>query len=148
MKVVILKTTDKFGRKGEIKNVAAGYARNFLFPNKIAMLATEAIIAKIQADQKQSEIKAESDQEKNAGMRVKIAAKKIKLSHKANESGKLFAAVSPEEIADAIAKVHKLDLKPGDIEINKPIKEVGQAEVLLKLPDSSKIKVTVIVTPL
>ena len=96
MKVVILKTTDKIGQKGEIKNVASGYARNFLFPEKIAMLATEGIIAKIQADQKQSKAKAESDQQKKAKIGAQIAAKKIILSHKANKSGKLFAAIKPE----------------------------------------------------
>ena len=111
MKVILLKNVDKLGRAGEAAEVKDGYARNFLIPQKLAQPATAAALA--QAEKKKQEVEAQAEKElfsaESAAEKLQSMALNIKA--KANEEGKLFAAITPQKIVEELKKkgvnVHK-----------------------------------------
>lgn len=117
---------------GEVKNVPDGYARNYLIPKDIAILATEVEVQKFQS--KLAKIKA--DEEKIAtkleDIVKKIEAKTFKIKAQAGEEDKLFGAVTNKDLAEALAK-EKIEIDKHDIEILEPIHILGEHEALVKL---------------
>jgi len=144
MKVIILKETEGLGKVGDIKEVADGYARNFLIPKGIAKPATKSaekeieILKEAQAKKSEEELKiAEELAENLEGMSVEISAK-------ADESGKLFGAVSQENIAAALEK-KGFKINKNKISIAEPIKEVGEYEAMISLDHGLEARVEVVV---
>ena len=125
MKVILSQDIIGVGRKGEIKNVSDGYARNFLLPNKLGQVATPAAIASAEKLKKQEEQDREVQKdilEKN----IKgLNDLKVQIKAKANEKGHLFSIIHPDEISKILKEQHHLDIPSKIIEISKPIKEIG-----------------------
>ncbi len=125
MKVLFLKDVPKLAKKHDIKEVADGYARNFLFPKKFAEPAskdTERRVSKMKAEQAQ--MKKVDDDLLMKNLKA-LADTTITLQGKANEKGHLFAAIRKEEI---IAKLREVGISvPAEyIELEKPVKETGE----------------------
>lgn len=131
MKVLLLKDVPKIGRKNDIKEVSDGYARNFLFPKKLAEPATKDTAVRV------AKIKTETEQMKkvNEDLLLKnlksLAETPIVIQGKANEKGHLFAAIHKEEILLKL-KEYGLSIPEACIELNKPIKEMGSHAISLK----------------
>ena len=135
MKIILLKNVPKVGKKFEIKEVKAGYARNFLLPHQIAMVATKANIRKIEAlKAKEKETEQVFEEKFNE---ISRNAEKFSLDflEKANSEGKLFGSIDKKEIKKALEshgiKIDK-DIK---IDLNKPLKKVGRYHINLILGD-------------
>lgn len=133
MKVLLWKDIDKLGKRGDEVDVANGYARNYLFPRKIASMNTEASKRALEKEKKQL-IKQEAEFKSN----LKQIAQKIEQSSctievRANEDGVLFGSVTPELILESLAKEGVSGLKPQMVEIKDPIKELGVYRVQLNL---------------
>ena len=133
MKVILQQDVKGQGKKGQTVDVADGYARNFLLPRKLAVIANtdnmNAMRIKEKAKQAQMEReKAEAMEaaEKLKGLTVKIAAK-------AGGAGKLFGAVTSTEISDALAEQHGIVIEKNKIVQSDPIKSFGTYEVKCKL---------------
>ena len=126
MKIILSQDVTGIGRKGEVKNVSDGYARNFLLPNKLGQIATPAAIASAEKLRKQTEQDREVQKdilEKN----IKgLNGLKVQLKAKANEKGHLFSIIHPDEISKILKEEHHLDIPSKFIEIEKPIKELGE----------------------
>lgn len=144
MKVVLLKDVKGTGKKGEIKEVADGFAKNFLFKNNFAKLADKSAISenKIQGEatkyHKQQEVLAAQELAK------KIEGKVVSLTIKCGENGKTFGSVTSKEISEALEKLNiKLDKKK--IDLKEPIKNTGLYNVVAKVyPEiSAKFQVEV-----
>ena len=137
MKIILLQDITGVGRKGEVKNVSDGYARNFLLPKKLAQLATPAAIASAEKLKKQEEQDREVQKdilEKN----IKgLNDLKVQIKAKANEKGHLFSIIHPDEISKILKEQHHLDIPSKLIEIEKPIKEIG--EHIIKVYPASSI---------
>lgn len=126
MKILLLKDVPKVGRKYEVKEVADGFARNSLFPRKLAEPVTsdtEKRIAKMEQDEASRGAVAESLLIKNL---AELHGQTITLQEKANEKGHLFAAVREPEIVRAIKKQLNIDIPPEALVLEKPIKETGE----------------------
>ncbi len=130
---------------GEIKEVSEGYARNYLLPRKLAIPATPEAIRqaeikrnKYQAEQKKKQITEE--EQLNS-----LKDKKITLAVKANAEGKLFAAVGPQQIKDALAEQFKIDLPLKYFKITEPIKNTGpqQIEIAPQVGPARKLSVLI-----
>ncbi|MCK5059688.1 MAG: 50S ribosomal protein L9 [Candidatus Pacebacteria bacterium] len=138
MKVVLIKDTPKVGKKYDVKEVAAGYAENFLFPKDLAKPATPAFLARIKVERKQ----IEAEQKVHEDLLLKnikdIAEIHITLEEKANEKGHLFAGVHKEEISKAIKEQTHLDILPDFIDLEHPIKEVGEHIITVKAHDKEQ----------
>jgi len=134
MKVVLLKDVSKIGKKGEIKNVSDGYARNFLIPRKLALVATPEVLKKIE---KENQLKAEKEKqikEESQKLLKELQKQLYKITVKAGGSGKLFGALTSADIAKLISETtgNKIDKKW--VILEKPIKELGLYDIKLKLP--------------
>ena len=136
MKVIILKTK-------EVKNIADGYARNYLLPNKLAVIATPELEQKALEEQKNLEKNQEQNKEENQAKIKALQNKTVKINVKANEEGGLFAALKESEIAEAIKKQLKIELDPKNIKFNEPVKKVGKFEINIELGSGIKTKLTI-----
>ena len=126
MKIILSQDIIGVGRKGEVKNVSDGYARNFLLPNKLGQIATPSTIASAEKIRKQTE--QDKDVQKDIlEKNIKgLNGLKVQLKAKANEKGHLFSIIHPDEISKILKEEHHLDIPSKMIEIEKPIKELGE----------------------
>ncbi len=133
MKVIFVQDVAGVGRKGEVKEVKDGYARNFLIPNKKAEFATPQAVER--AKQKQSSLEAEKQiQESLAKSSIEVVGgADLSMKKKANEKGHLFEQVHPEEISQLLKDTLKVELGPEFLKIEKPIKEIGDHKILVQI---------------
>jgi large subunit ribosomal protein L9 len=142
MKVILLQNVKDLGRTGEIKDVADGYARNFLFLRKLAAPANAGIVTAMQS-KKDNKVKQE-ERAKETAMEMVEKLKKIKIEirAKSDEKGTLFAAVGDNQILEELKKRgYKLTEK--QIKISEPIKKMGEHEVGVDLGFGLETKVKV-----
>ena len=132
MKIILSQDITGVGRKGEVKNVSDGYARNFLLPNKLGQIATTAAIAS--ADKLKKQMEQDKDVQKDILEKNIKGLKdlKVQLKAKANEKGHLFSIIHPDEISKILKEEHHLDIPSKMIEIEKPIKELGEHTIKAK----------------
>ncbi|MBR2328781.1 MAG: 50S ribosomal protein L9 [Clostridia bacterium] len=146
MKVILQQDVKGQGKKGELKEVSDGYARNFLFPKKLAVEATADNIntMKLQEKAKQAQIAKEKAEAKENAEKLKECT--VKISAKAGNNGKLFGAVTSKEISDALAAQFNIDIEKNKIVQAEPIKTYGSFEVKVKLGHeiSTTLKVMVV----
>src|SRR3989338_4252395 len=133
MRVILKENIKGLGRKYEIKNVADGYANNFLLPKKLAEYATAEAIKK--AEVLKTTIIAEQEiREKITEKQIEMLKEvKIVLKKKGNEKGHLFEKVHPEEISEALKEQAKIEIDPEFLTISKPIKEMGEHTVIAEV---------------
>lgn len=147
MNVILMKDVAELGGKGDIVDVADGYARNYLLPKKLAMKATEGAInqaEKVRRQRIEAAARLKSEAEELArnlvGSRVVIAAR-------SGDEGKLFGSVGSHDIAEAVKKFSGVEVPNAYIEIPTPIKEIGLHEVTIKPHEEVEFSVTLDVIP-
>jgi large subunit ribosomal protein L9 len=132
MKVILKEDIKGVGRKYEIKNVADGYANNFLIPRKLAEYATEEAIKKAETLKSASGAEKEIQQKLLEKQIEMLKDVKIILTKKANEKGHLFEKIHPEEISYALKDQAKIEIGPEFLEEIDPIKEVGEHKITIQ----------------
>ena len=145
MKLLLIQDTEKLGKMGEIVNVKDGYARNYLIPRKLVILATEKNIKAAENAAEQQAIRAAKKRENMTALADQLNKLTIKFTLKAGEDDKLFGSVTSQMIAEAIAtKGYKIDKK--EIDLQEPIKHVGNHFVQIKLGEGieGRIKLKVL----
>lgn len=141
MQVIFLENIED-NKVGDIKEVANGYARNFLFKRGIAKLATDAEISNLEKQMTKLKKEEEDKVKKAEETAKKIGKEKIVIKEEVNEEGHLFGSVGNREIAGALED-KGYEIEPGDIEIDEPIKELGEYEVVVKTGHGVETKVKV-----
>ncbi|HQA07795.1 MAG TPA: 50S ribosomal protein L9 [Syntrophomonadaceae bacterium] len=146
MKVVFLQDVKGQGKKGEIKEVADGYARNFLIPKGLAVEATKTRMKEIQEQQEKQ--RKTQEREKTEAVKVQQILNGQSVTIKARTGGgdKLFGAVTAKEIAETIQQQFKVSIDRKKIELTEPIKHVGEYSVKIKIYPSVQAEMQVIVT--
>lgn len=144
MKVILIKDVENLGGIGDVKEVANGYARNFLIPKGYVEIATKTAMEKAEKIKIKKEEQAKEDLMNAEGIAEKLEGVSVAIKAKADESGKLYAAIKPKEISKSLNdKGFKID---GDkIVIEEPIKEVGDYEVIINLEHGLETRIGVIV---
>ena len=147
MKIILLKDVKGLGKAGQVANASDGYARNFLFPKKLAMEATDNNMKIL--ERKRAEIEAQRAMDKAVAedLKKKIEeAAPVTIESKAGDGGRLFGAVTAKDIADAFFNEYKIELDKKKIVLDSPIKQVGPTDVELKLYQgiSAKLKLNVV----
>jgi len=133
MKVIFLKDVKGKGKKGEIKNVADGYANNFLFKQGLAIEATPANLKALEA-QKQKEQRQAAEELANAKkLKEQLEKLTVKIAAKAGEGGRLFGSITSKQIAEALQAQHGLKLDKRKIELDDAIRALGYTNVPVKL---------------
>ena len=144
MKVMLQKDVKDLGKVGEIVNVSNGYARNFLFPRKLALIATEAKQKEWLHLQKLAEVKkkkARSGREKIMG---EVSGQTLNFKVQASDEDKLFGSITQLEISKELSKLG-FEIDKRDIKLEEPIKMLGQYIATIDLGDEVKGEVTVVV---
>lgn len=132
MKVIFLQDVKGTGRKGEIKEVSDGYARNFLIAKGLAKEATDGTIKEMTAFKQSEQKRKEEDLKKAKQLANKIENLTITIPAKAGEGGRLFGAVTNKQIADALIK-EKMTIDKKKILLDEPIRNLGYINVPVKL---------------
>ena len=144
MKVILKADVRGKGKKGQMIEVAEGYARNFLLPKGLAVLATADAMNTMRLQEK---AKAKADAEaKAAATEIAEKLKGVKVASKGGEGGKLFGAVTGREIAAALKEQHGVDIDSKKLVLDEPIKSFGSYQVKAKLGFEISGTVYVIVT--
>ncbi|WP_429971708.1 50S ribosomal protein L9 [Fructilactobacillus sp. Tb1] len=143
MKVIFLEDVKGKGKRGEIKDVPAGYAQNFLIKNGLAQDATKAAVAKVQAAQRHEAADAEAALEESEKLKdfLEKDGTVVELKAKAGTDGRLFGSIPSKQIAKALADQYKVDIDKRKIELPEPIKTMGYTNVPVKL--HAKITATI-----
>lgn len=148
MKVILLQDVKAQGKAGDIKEVADGYARNFLLSKKLALEATPQNLKNLALQKEKQAAKAAAELAAAKELAAKIAAKTIEIKVKTGEGGRLFGSVTNKEVAEAITAQTGMELDKRKVEIKEPIKNLGEAEALLKLHAEVHQKVKLQITAL
>ncbi len=133
MKVIFLKDVKGSGKKGEIKEVSTGHARNYLIPKGLVMEATSSNMKSYENKKKVEAQKVEEDTARAEEIKKVIESKPLSIEAKAGESGKLFGAITNSEIADLIKKEHGFDIDKKKVNLTGGIKSVGEYDITIKL---------------
>lgn len=135
MKIILLKDVPKVGRRYDIKDVADGYARNFIIKNKLGDMATPKLIA--WAERENGRLSQEKKLHEDLLVKnlEDLKGVTITLHGKANEQGHLFAGIHKEQLISAIKDATRLDVSAEHIILEKPIKELGEHEVKIIVQD-------------
>ncbi len=145
MKVLLLKDIKDVGNLGEIKEVADGYARNFLFPQGLAEVATEQNIQRMKQERERQEKLAESDLIQTGKLADKLNGAVLAIRGKVNAQGKFYAAISAAKIAGKL-KEKGFDIRPDQIFLPEPIKEIGEYNIIINLNHGLEGEITVMAT--
>lgn len=133
MKVIFLQDVKGSGKKGEIKNVADGYARNMLFPKGYAVEATPANMNKLEGAQASAQHKIDVDIQNAKEAAGKLKGKKINIVAKAGSNGKLFGSVTAASVADAVSEQLGVKVDKKKVVLSTDIKNFGSYTAAIKL---------------
>ncbi|GAK06935.1 50S ribosomal protein L9 [Geomicrobium sp. JCM 19038] len=132
MKVIFKQDVKGKGKKGEVKDVSEGYARNYLLKNDLAVEASTGNMKDLQAKQKSDDKKLQEEREAAAKTKAELESTDVEMNAKAGEGGKLFGAVSTKQIHEALKKKgFKVDKRK--IELSEPIRTLGVTKVPVKI---------------
>ncbi|MFA6271476.1 MAG: 50S ribosomal protein L9 [Patescibacteria group bacterium] len=137
MKVVFLKDVKPNVKKGQVKNVADGYARNYLFAKKIAAPYTKIVEAQLQIAKEKAERNEIKKVKKAENILDNLSGKKVIIKAKASEDGTLYAGIGKKEIIQQVLTAYKTALSEDQIVLEKPIKTIGNHEVVV-MADAKK----------
>ena len=146
MKVIFTQDVKGSGKKGEIKNVADGYARNCLLSKGLAVEATPKNLSDLKGKQDSAQHKIDVEKAEAGKTAEVINGKKVFIKAKAGSAGKLFGAVTSSQIADAVAEQYGQKVDKKKINLKTEIKNFGEYEAEIKLYTGISAKVTVEVT--
>lgn len=146
MQVLLINDVDRVGKKGETKKVTEGYARNFLFPRKLAMPVTAGTMNNLKL--LQASWKRQEHQEKEAFQKMaqQLESATYRITRKAGEKGRLFGSVTSTELAELFHRESKVEVDKRNIQADH-IKELGQHEVTIRFSGEVKATVKVVVLP-
>lgn len=146
MKVILCADIKNVGRKDEVINASDGYARNFLFPRKLAVPADKENMSKLQAKQESKEYKRGLELEEAKKVANKLNEITLKIKTKSGENGKLFGSITSKEISQNLEEQYKIIVDKKKINLKEPIKNIGTTIVDIKLFEgvTAKLKVMII----
>ncbi len=144
MKVLLIKDVYKLGRAGDIKKVAAGYGRNFLLPQGLAVLATAGALKQSERIRSQAEIRRAALNEELKGLADQIKGVTLTFPAKAGETGKLYGSITTQDIAAALQEQTRFEVKRQQVDM-QPIRTIGEfsAHVRLTMDLVPEIKIIV-----
>jgi large subunit ribosomal protein L9 len=142
MEVILREDIEKLGGRGEVVKVAAGYARNFLLPKRLAVEATDSN-RKIVEQERQAHLRKEAKQKGEAEDLSKLlSGVSVTIAQKAGEAGQLFGSVTSKDVADALA-ARNFTIDRRKVQLEEPIKQLGEYKVPVRLHKDVTAEITV-----
>ena len=145
MKIILLDDVNKVGRRGEVRDVSDGYARNFLIPKKLALHATAGNMKNLQSIKNQQQAKADRVKDDAEALRARIEALTFEDRRQASEEGKLFGSVTTQDMVEFLDR-HGVKVERKRLHLEEPIKTLGETSVSIRLhPEvTATLKVSVV----
>ena len=141
MEIILLERVEKLGQMGDIVTVKDGYARNYLLPQKKALRANAANKTQFEAQRKEIEAKNLAARSEAESVAKRLSGKSVVLLRQAGETGQLYGSVTSRDIAEALGK-QDIEIDRGQVNLSRPIKEVGRHEVSIKLHPEVEVTIT------
>ena len=133
MKVILQQDVRGQGKKGQLVEVSDGYARNFLLPKKLAVLATAENVNTMKQQEKARKAQEAAEKAEAEALSKKLEGLTVKVAAKAGEGGRLFGAVTAKEISECLAQQHGLNIAKTKLVLDEPIKACGGYKIKAKL---------------
>lgn len=146
MKVILLKDVRGVGSRGTVQDVAEGYARNMLLPQKLAELATPEKVKQIESQMAAREAEKQKEEEQLDNKVTSLRGKKVSITARATEKGGLFKTIAAGDIAKAIRLEHSIEIPETSITFSQPIKTLGEHAALVS-SRSHRVEFAVNITP-
>jgi large subunit ribosomal protein L9 len=147
VEVILLSDVEKVGLRGEVVNVATGYARNFLLPRRLAERATPAKIAQIRRRDEQRARHEARSFEQGQQIAELLGKTVLRFEVKAGPTGALFGSVTPTDIADEIWRARKVRVDRRKIALDDPIKRIGRYDIPIEVFADVSVEVKTLVVP-
>lgn len=146
MKVILLQDVKKIGKKGDVIEASDGYARNFLFPRKLAQEATASELHVLNAKKEKARKEKLAELEAAQKLAAELKGKEVTINAKAGDGGRLFGAITNKDVAEAINNKYNLSVDKKKVVIDT-IKVAGGYDVEVKLYPEVSTKMKVIIVP-
>jgi large subunit ribosomal protein L9 len=143
MRIVLRTDIDKVGKRGDIIDVADGYARNYLLPKGHAIKATNGVTAQAGAMRRSRDLRDAKDRESAEVVARTLVPMVIRIPARSGPGGKLFGSVTASDVVDAVATQAKVTLDRRRLQLDEPIKSLGTHEVPVKLHADVEFRVTI-----
>ncbi len=145
MKVVLLEDLPRKGKAGEIKEVSKGYAKNFLLPRGLALVATPTVIKQVESRLEREKLEENIDREKLVELAQQIEGREIRLKARLGTGERLFGSITAADIAEELSRATGSVIDKKKIDIEKPFRQTGSYEVAVKLASDIKPQITVVI---
>ena len=146
MKAIFNQDVRGQGKKGELKDVSDGYARNYLLPRKLASEATPDMLNAFKLKEKAKKAQMEREKAQAEENARRLEGVMVTISARAGQGGRLFGAITSQEISDALKEQHGIEIEKNKLVQSEPIKSFGSFEVKCKLGYEVSGKISVLVT--
>jgi len=145
MKVVLLEDLPGKGRAGDIREVNKGYAKNFLLPRGLAMLATPTVIKQVEARLEREKLEESVDRDKLVELAQQIEGREIHLKARSGAGERLFGSITAADIAEELSRAMGSVIDKKKIDIEKPLRQAGSYEVAVKLAGDLNPQITLVI---
>jgi large subunit ribosomal protein L9 len=145
MKVVLLKDVPGKGRAGEIKEVSKGYARHFLLPRGLALVATPTVMKQVESRLEREKLEESIDRDKLAELAQQIEGKEIRFRARMGAGERLFGSITAADVAEELSQAIGSVIDKKKIDIEKSFRQTGSYEVAVKLASDIKPQITVVI---
>ena len=147
MRVILKREVRGLGRPGDVKDVADGYAQNFLLPKGLATIATAGEMKHLAQERQADKLRKDRAQDDAKALATRLATITLVFKLKAGEHGKTFGSVTNKDIAESLQRDHGIDIDRNKIALPDPLRALGAHSVEIKLMPEVRAKVTVAVEP-
>ena len=146
MKVILLSDIKGGGKKDQVIEASDGYARNYLFPKKLALEANTENMSKLKSRQNSNQFRKDTEKKQAEEIAKKLKGIMLKIKVRAGENGKIFGGVTSKEISDGLKRDYNIDIDKKKILLNETIKTIGTFTIDIKLYEGviGKLKIDVI----
>ena len=146
MKIILMEDIASLGRRGEVREVASGYARNYLLPKKLALPATPGNIRNLEHLKRQRERVEQKARDEAQATAQRIGALTFAVTTRASEDGRLFGSVSAQDVVQFLER-NQIPMEKRRVGLDEPIKAIGDYQVPIRLPHEVTATLAVTVTP-
>jgi large subunit ribosomal protein L9 len=143
VKVVLRDDVDNVGRKGDLIDVADGFARNYLVPRGLAMKATKGVVQQAEAMRRSRQAREAREREAAEALAEQLGGRRIEIRARAGEGGRLFGSVTSADVIDAVRAQTGVELDRRKTQLAEPLKELGVVDVPVKLDADVEVNLTV-----
>jgi len=145
MKVVLLEDLPGKGKAGEIKEVSKGYAKNFLLPRRLALVATPTVMKQVESRLEREKLEESIDRDKLVELAQQIEGKEVRFKARMGAGERLFGSVTAADIAEELGRATGSVIDKKKIDLEKPFRQTGSYEVAVKLASDIRPRITVVI---